>query len=412
MPGDTLPEPPERGLGTGGGRQRPARRGLSYPGAIMSPAMNGHHAPVQHPVHPGRPAGAGALVGHLETVEWRDGHLEVLDQTLLPGQRVVRRIRTVAEAVDALRRLVVRGAPAIGVFGGFSVVVGLDEAPPKGSAEAAALLDHLEARIGDARPTAANLRWAVGRVAAAARSAGSIRGMRAAALREAAAIQEEDRASCRRIAELGRLELQPFRRILTHCNAGRLATTGIGTALAPLYAKHEAGEAVEVLACETRPLLQGARLTAWELDEAGVPVTLIADGAAGAAMGAGLVDAVIVGCDRVAANGDTVNKIGTRSLAILARDAWIPFYVAGPLSSFDPGAPDGSAIRIEQRPAAEVLHAGPAAVAPEVAVWNPAFDVTPARLVTAFATDAGILRPPFAESIAAACQAPVSARLL
>lgn len=350
-------------------------------------------APGQRPVLP------------LESVEWRDGGLEVLDQTLLPGRREVRRIRTVAEVIDALRRLVVRGAPAMGVFGGFSVVVGLDEAQPAGLAEARVLLDRLEAEIGGARPTAVNLRWAVGRVVAAARRGGSVPEMGAAALREAAAIQEEDRASCRSIAEFGRTELQQARRVLTHCNAGRLATTGLGTALGPLYAKHEAGEPIEVFACETRPLLQGARLTAWELGEAGVPVTLITDGAAGAAMGAGLVDAVIVGCDRVAMNGDTANKIGTRSLAVLARDAGIPFYVAGPLSSFDAAAADGSAIRIEQRPADEVLRVGPFSVAAGVGVWNPAFDVTPARLVTAFVTDAGVLRPPFPESIAAALSA-------
>jgi methylthioribose-1-phosphate isomerase len=338
----------------------------------------------------------------LECVEWGPGGLAVLDQTLLPGRRVVRRIGTVAEAVDALRRLAVRGAPAIGVFGGFAVVVGLDEAGPPGPAEAGVLLDRLEAEIGDARPTAVNLRWAVGRVAAAARRGETVDAMRAAALAEAKAIQEEDRASCRRIAGFGRAALGDARRLLTHCNAGRLATTGIGTALGPIYAKYEAGETVEVYSCETRPLLQGSRLTAWELDEAGVPVTLITDGAAGAAIGTGLVDAVIVGCDRVARNGDTANKIGTRSLAVLARDAGVPFYVAGPMSSFDPGAADGSAILIEQRPAEEVLCVGSSRVAAAVAAWNPAFDVTPARLVTAFITDAGVLRPPFAESIAGA----------
>ena len=361
--------------------------------------MTRNGSPAQRSDHP---------VGPLGTVEWRDGGLEVLDQTLLPGRRAVRRIRTVAEAVDALRRLVVRGAPALGVFGGFLVVVGLEEARPAGTAEAVGLLDRLEAEIGDARPTAVNLRWAFRRVAAAARAAGTVAEMRAAALREATAIQSEDRAACRRIAELGRSELQQVRRVLTHCNAGRLATTGLGTALGPLYAKHEAGEPIEVLACETRPLLQGSRLTAWELDEAGIPVTLIADGAAGAAMGAGLVDAVIVGCDRVAMNGDTANKIGTRSLAVLARHAGIPFYVAGPLSSFDPASADGSVIPIEQRPAAEVLRVGPSMVAAPsagVGVWNPAFDVTPAPLVTAFITDAGVLRPPFGDSIAAALAA-------
>ena len=364
--------------------------------------MSGPPASVHRP---GSPAAPGGGVAPLETVEWRDG-LEVLDQTLLPGRRVVRPVRTVSEAVDALQRLVVRGAPAIGVFGGFSMVVGLDEGAPVGLVEADALLGRLAAGIGDARPTAVNLRWAVGRVAAAARRGGTVREMRGEALREAMAIQAEDRASCRRIAELGRTELEGARRIMTYCNAGRLATTGLGTALAPLYAKHQASEPVEALVCETRPLLQGARLTAWELHEAGVAVTLIADGAAGAAMGAGMVDAVIVGCDRVAINGDTANKIGTRSLAVLAHDAGIPFYVAGPLSSFDPAAPDGSAIRIEQRPAAEVLQVGATATAPDVAVWNPAFDVTPSRLVTAFVTDAGILRPPFPESIAAALAPP------
>jgi methylthioribose-1-phosphate isomerase len=360
----------------------------------------GHNgSPARQPVRPVEP---------LETVEWRDGSLEVLDQTLLPGRRATRRIGSVADAVDALQRLVVRGAPAIGVFGGFAVVVGLDEARPTDVAEAGAVLKRLEAEIGGARPTAVNLRWAVGRVAAAARLAESVDGMQAAALREAAAIQSEDRAACRSIAALGRSELEQVQRVLTHCNAGRLATTGLGTALGPLYAKREAGEPVEVVVCETRPLLQGARLTAWELDEAGIPVTVITDGAAGAAMAAGLVEAVVVGCDRVARNGDTANKIGTRSLAVLARDAGIPFYVAGPLSSFDPGAADGSAIRIEQRPADEVLHIGPSVAAAAVGAWNPAFDVTPAGLVTAFITEAGVLRPPFAESISAALSAAAS----
>ena len=351
----------------------------------------------------------GRAVAPLGTVEWRDGVLEVLDQTLLPHRREVRRISSVSDAVDALRRLVVRGAPAIGVFGGYAVVVGLDEAVPPSRADALAVLERLEAEIGGARPTAVNLRWAVGRVVAAARAAGGPDAMRAAALAEASAIQAEDRASCRRIAVHGLDELAGASRILTHCNAGRLATTGIGTALAPLYAKLEAGHALQVLACETRPLLQGGRLTAWELREAGVAVTLIADAAAAAAMGAGLVDAVVVGCDRVAANGDTANKIGTRGLAVVARDAGIPFYVAGPLSTFDPDAPDGAAIRIELRPADEVRRLGSTAVSADVDVWNPAFDVTPAGLVTAFITDAGVLRPPFGASIAAALGAGATA---
>ncbi|MGH3932011.1 MAG: S-methyl-5-thioribose-1-phosphate isomerase [Pseudonocardiaceae bacterium] len=346
------------------------------------------------------------VVPPLETVEWRNGGLEVLDQTLLPGWREVRRITSVAAAVDALQRLVVRGAPAIGVFAGFAMVVGFDEAAPDSPVEAAEVLVRLEAEIGNARRTAVNLRWAVSRVAAAARgrgdAGGDVAGMRAAALAEASAIQAQDRASCRRIAKYGLVELAGASRLLTHCNAGRLASTGVGTALAPVYAKLEAGQPVEVVSCETRPLLQGGRLTAWELAEVGVPVTLITDGAAGAAISTGLIDAVIVGCDRVAMNGDTVNKIGTCALAVLAHDADIPFYVAGPLSTFDPDAPDGAEMPIEHRDADEVRRIGGSQVCADVTVWNPAFDLTTARYVTAFITDAGVLRPPFRDSIAAA----------
>ena len=196
------------------------------------------------------------------------------------------------------------------------------------------------------------------------------------------------------MAEAGRAELAGRSRLLTHCNTGRLATAGLGTALGVVYAKAAAAEPVQVLASETRPLLQGARLTAWELVNAGIPVTVVADTAAGAALAGGLVDAVLVGCDRVAANGDTANKIGTYSLAVLARANQVPFYVVGPLSSFDPEAAGGADIEVEQRPAAEVSTlAGRTVAPPGAGVWNPAFDVTPAALVTAFITDAGVLRP-------------------
>jgi len=259
------------------------------------------------------------------------------------------------------------------------------------------------ATLAGARPTAVNLGWAVRRVAAAAAGAGDAAQLRRLALAEAEAILDEDRAACAAMAEAGRAELAGRSRVLTHCNTGRLATAGLGTALGVVYAKAAAGEPVQVLASETRPLLQGARLTAWELVSAGIPVTVVADTAAGAAMAGGLVDAVLVGCDRVAANGDTANKIGTYSLAVLARANAIPFYVVGPLSSFDPGTPDGAAIEIEQRPADEVAAVAGSRLAPEGAgVWNPAFDVTPAELVTAFITDAGVLRPPYPRSIAAA----------
>jgi len=339
-------------------------------------------------------------------VDWRDGRLEVVDQTLLPGQFRVVELATVAEVVDALRRLVVRGAPAIGVAAAFGVVLGLDPAirvDPDDLAEARAALHRTAVELEAARPTAVNLRWAARRVVAAATAADGAGELRRLALAEAQRILEEDRAACRRIGEAGRIELASRRRLLTHCNTGRLATAGLGTALAVVYAKAAAGEPVEVLASETRPLLQGARLTAWELVDAGIPVTVLADTAAGAALAGGLVDGVLVGCDRVARNGDTANKIGTYALAVLAHANRVPFYVVGPLSSFDPEAADGSRIVIEQRPAAEVSTVAGSRLAPEAAgVWNPAFDVTPAELVTAFITDAGVLRPPFGTSIAAA----------
>jgi methylthioribose-1-phosphate isomerase len=342
-------------------------------------------------------------------VEWRDGRLQVIDQTLLPGQLRVVELATVAEVADALRRLVVRGAPAIGVAAAFGVVLGVDQAArddPGSPAAARVALRRAAAELDAARPTAANLGWAVRRVVAAAAGASDPGELRRLALAEAERILDEDRAACLRIGEAGRVELASRRRLLTHCNTGRLATAGLGTALAVVYAKAAAGEPIEVLAAETRPLLQGARLTAWELVDAGIPVTVLADTAAGAALAGGLVDGVLVGCDRVARNGDTANKIGTYALAVLAHANQVPFYVAGPLSSFDPDAADGSRIVIEQRPAAEVSTLAGSRLAPEPAgVWNPAFDVTPARLVTAFVTDAGVLRPPFATSIAAALAA-------
>jgi methylthioribose-1-phosphate isomerase len=341
-------------------------------------------------------------------VEWRDGRLELIDQTLLPERLAVLRPATVAEVVEAIARLAVRGAPAIGVAGAFGVVLGLAEAGPprpgpEGLAAALADLERVAATLEVARPTAVNLRWAVRRVAAAAARATDAAELRRLALAEAMAILEEDRAACAAMAEAGRAELADRHRLLTHCNTGRLATAGLGTALGVVYAKAAASEPVQVLASETRPLLQGARLTAWELVNAGIPVTVVADTAAGAALAGGLVDAVLVGCDRVAANGDTANKIGTYSLAVLASANRVPFYVVGPLSSFDPEAAGGADIEVEQRPAAEVSTLGGQTVAPEGAgVWNPAFDVTPAALVTAFITDAGVLRPPFEQSIAAA----------
>lgn len=331
----------------------------------------------------------------LSAVEWRADRIIVIDQSLLPARLEHLELASVAEVVDAIRRMAVRGAPAIGVCGAFGVVLGVDEGTP---------LDDLAEEIGSARPTAVNLKGAVDRVVRAAAS-GPVEGARSRALAEACAVRDEDREACRRIGEFGRTELGSVRRVLTHCNTGRLATAGIGTALGIVYAKAAAGEPVEVLATETRPALQGARLTAWELAQAGIPVTLISDAAAGAAIASGKVDAVVVGCDRVARNGDVANKIGTYTLAVHARFAGLPFYVAGPMTSFDPHTAKGAEIPVEERPSDEVLRVGPDPVAPDVPVWNPVFDVTPADLVTAFVTDAGVLRPPFEESIAEALAA-------
>jgi methylthioribose-1-phosphate isomerase len=313
-------------------------------------------------------------------VAWTGDAIEIIDQTLLPGEERIVRLTTPADVIDAIRRLAVRGAPAIGVCGALGVVL----ADP-GSLEADA------AAIAAARPTAVNLAWAVERVLAAVRGAAD---PRRAAEAEALAILAEDREACRRMGEHGRAELAGASRLLTYCNTGRLATAGRGTALAIVYAKADAGEPVEVFACETRPLLQGSRLTAWELEDAGVPVTVLADGAAAALLAQGRVDAVIVGCDRVAANGDVANKIGTYALALAARAHGVPFYVVGPRSTLDPGTPTGAGIAIEERHGEEVRATG--------AVWNPAFDVTPAQLVSALITDAGVLRPPYAPAIARA----------
>lgn len=333
------------------------------------------------------------------SVEWFGDHIEVIDQTLLPGREELRRIDTVEGVVDAIRRLVVRGAPAIGVCGAFGVVLGLQGTRLGTVCSARETLESVAVRIAAARPTAVDLPRAVQRTAAATADADSAEEMIERAEQEALAIQAEGRESCRLIGEYGRRELAGVTRILTHCNTGRLATSGWGTALGVVYAKAAAGEPVEVLASETRPLLQGARLTAWELSSAGIPVTLVTDSMSGAVMASGRVEAVVVGCDRVARNGDTANKIGTYTHAVLAHAHAIPFYVAGPLTTFDLDISSGNEIVIEERPASEVLCYGGRQVAASVPVWNPAFDVTPADLITAFITDRGVLRPPYAESI-------------
>lgn len=337
------------------------------------------------------------------SVAWVEDHVEIIDQTLLPTDLTVLSLRTVADVVDVIQRLAVRGAPAIGECGALGMVVGLDQRAPATADEACAALVDLAAEIGTARPTAVNLSWAVDRVRDAALAGTTVDQIRALALAEAHAIIAEDADACTRIGLNGRAELEGLTHLLTHCNTGRLATAGWGTALGVVYAKAAAGEPVSVLSSETRPLLQGARLTTWELQDAGIDVTLMPDGASAMAMAQGKVDAVIVGADRIALNGDTANKVGTFTHAVNAQRAGLPFYVAAPLSTFDPSIASGAEIHIEERPAEELLSwRGQPTAPPGTPVWNPAFDVTPGELVTAFITEVGILRPPYPESITAA----------
>lgn len=335
----------------------------------------------------------------IEAVRWSPvgDAVRIIDQTLLPERMVERDLRTLDEVCDAIATLAVRGAPAIGVAGAMGLYASL---LPHAAEPAPRFRERLAAharRIAATRPTAVNLAWAVHRMLDAAAGAGSDPAAVLAAMRDrATALLDDDRAMCRRIGEHGAALVPDGARVLTHCNAGALATTGIGTALAPVYAAAAAGRRVEVVADETRPLLQGSRLTAWELARAGIPVTVIADVAAASLMRANRVDLVLVGADRIAANGDVANKIGTYALAVLARHHGIPFYVAAPASTFDLTLDDGGAIAIEQRARDEVARGfGRVTVPDAVPVENPAFDVTPAALVTAIVSDRGIHRPPY-----------------
>ena len=336
---------------------------------------------------------------NFETVAWSGGpagHVRLLDQTRLPLERVVLEIESVDEMRDAIRRLCVRGAPAIGVAAAWGLLLAFRGLEDRSRENVLGVLREAAATLVKARPTAVNLSWALERmIARASRTSGDGGAIQAALLLEAQAIQREDQAACERMGELGAELLSDGSRVLTHCNAGALATSGIGTALAPIYCAARAGRRVRVYADETRPLLQGARLTAWELAQSGIEVTLITDSMSGKLMAEGRVDCVLVGADRIARNGDVCNKIGTYSVATLARAHSIPFYVVAPLSTFDPRVPDGRAIPIEERAAEEVTEGFGARTAPAgVRVWNPAFDVTPARLVSAIVTEAGIVREP------------------
>jgi methylthioribose-1-phosphate isomerase len=338
----------------------------------------------------------------LRTIEWHENTIRMIDQRLLPQRYEVLVCRDHHELAGAIRDMAVRGAPAIGAAAAFGLALCAIRSEAKSPAQLLSELDEAAREIGATRPTAVNLFWGLERMR---RKAGSLAGkpvpeIAAALVAEAQAIADEDVEMNRRMGRFGAELIRDGDAILTHCNAGRLATVDFGTALGVVRAAVEQGKRIQVYADETRPRSQGARLTAWELMQDGIPVTLIADNAAGLFLRTGKIQAVIVGADRVAANGDVVNKIGTYKVAVVARENGVPFYVAAPSSTIDIKMPDGDSVPIEERSPDEVTHVEGICVAPEgVPVANPAFDVTPHRYISAIITDRGIVRPPFDENL-------------
>jgi methylthioribose-1-phosphate isomerase len=333
---------------------------------------------------------------------YEDGVLKLLDQTKLPAETVWHEYRTCEQVAEAIRNMIVRGAPAIGVTAAYGMVLGANAVETKDKNEFFAQIKQMAEVMKNTRPTAVNLFWAVDRIVKTAyeNRNRSIEEIKSTILEEARRMDREDVENNRRIGEFGNRLIKSGNTILTHCNAGSLATCDYGTALGVIRAAHEAGKKVRVYADETRPYLQGARLTAYELMQDGIPVTLICDNMAGYFMQKGEIDCCIVGADRIAANGDTANKIGTYTIAVLAKEHNIPFYVAAPTSTIDFDIATGDEIVIEERDHREVTHIGNIRLAPEgVDVKNPAFDVTPNRYITAIITEKGILYPPFTESI-------------
>lgn len=342
----------------------------------------------------------------LETVGWvgdaATGFVRLIDQTLLPVEFRKIDLPDVPSVWEAIRSLRVRGAPAIGIAAAYGAVLGARSRGVESIDAVGGALHEASAHLRTSRPTAVNLFWALDRMErkAGQSAAATPRELLDDLLGEARAIAEEDKAMCRAIGAFGSQLVGPGQGILTHCNAGGLATADYGTALAVIFAAHEAGKAVHVYADETRPLLQGARLTAWELQRRGVPVTLICDNMAAQVMKEGKVQFIVVGADRIAANGDTANKIGTYGVAVLAKAHDIPFYVAAPSSTFDLAIASGAEIPIEQRDAKEITQAFGRSTAPEgIEVYNPAFDVTPAGLIAGIVTERGVIRPVSEENI-------------
>ena len=341
----------------------------------------------------------------LPTIEWNDEGVVMIDQRKLPSAEIYVTCKTPKDVAKAIKTMVIRGAPAIGVAAAMGLALGVGQSKNTGTTKLAGEFYKLCEMMAATRPTAVNLFWAIDRMkrvfAEATRLGQSVDQIKARMEEEARRIHDDDVASCRAMGAHGAAVVPQNARVLTHCNAGALATAGYGTALGVIRGAVEQGKTVVVLADETRPFLQGARLTAWELTRDGIHTTVITDNMSGAMMRGDQVDLVVVGADRIAANGDVANKIGTYTLAVLAKEHNIPFYVAAPISTIDLATPDGDQIPIEERNIREVSHLGPMRLTPEAAhIRNPAFDITPNKFVTAIITERGIARAPYTASLA------------
>ncbi len=342
----------------------------------------------------------GKYMSSFKTIEWKDNKVIMIDQTKLPNEEVYLKCQTYEDVADAIKRMVIRGAPAIGVAAAMGIAIGAIKIETRDRAKFLGEVNKITDVILATRPTAVNLFWAGKRMLRVLdEQEGNIDQIKTRLVQEANNILEEDIEICRNIGRIGAELIKDNSVVLTHCNAGALATAGYGTALGVVRCAYEAGKNIKVIATETRPILQGARLTAWELHKDGIPVSLITDNMVGHIMSKGMVDAVVLGADRIARNGDFANKIGTYSISVLAKSHGIPFYVAAPISTIDYDCPEGSSIPIEERNTAEVTHILGNRIAPDVNVYNPAFDITPSENVSSIITEKAVVREPFIKGL-------------
>ncbi len=336
-----------------------------------------------------------------KTIEWKDNKVVMIDQTRLPNEEIYLEFETYEQVADAIRTMIIRGAPAIGVAAAMGIALGAHNVVTEDWDQFKSEVENIVDVILATRPTAVNLFWAGKRMLRILHSGEnhSVKEMKARLIKEAQDMLDEDIETCRSIGRVGAELIPDNSVVLTHCNAGALATAGYGTALGVIRGAEEAGKNIKVIATETRPFLQGARLTAWELDKDGIPVSLITDNMVGHIMSKGMIDAVVVGADRIAKNGDVANKIGTYSISVLAKSHGIPFYVAAPISTIDFECPDGKSIPIEERSINEVTHISGKKIAPDVNVYNPAFDITPNTNVSSIITEKAVVSEPYVKGL-------------